>query len=105
MAVLFSAVTLSANNQEVEFFVGGIPRELDDLEGWTAFDNFMEDIDEETEVSVHAEAYDISLSQPIWLLAGGLVRSLFEPPSGRATWPAALAVVGFCRTALFSLIE
>ena len=57
MAVLFSAVTLSANNQEVEFFVGGIPRELDDLEGWTAFDNFMEDIDEETEVSVHAEAY------------------------------------------------
>ena len=27
MAVLFSAVTLSANDQEVEFFVGGIPRE------------------------------------------------------------------------------
>ena len=57
MAVLFSAVTLSANDQEVEFFVGGIPSEYDDLEGRTAFENFMEDIDEETEVSVHAEVY------------------------------------------------
>ena len=57
MAVLFSAVTLSANDQEVEFFVGGIPREYDDLEGWTDFEDFMEDLDEETEVSVHAEAY------------------------------------------------
>ena len=45
MAVLFSAVTLSANDQEVEFFVGGIPREYDDLEGWTAFEDFMEDLD------------------------------------------------------------
>ena len=49
MALLFSAVTVTANDQEVEFLVGGIPREFDDLEGWTAFDNFMEDIDEETE--------------------------------------------------------
>ena len=57
MALLFSAVTVTANNQEVEFLVGGIPREFDDLEGWTAFDNFMEDLDEETEVSVHAKAY------------------------------------------------
>ena len=57
MAVLFSAVTLTANDQQTEFFVGGIPREFDDLEGWTAFDNFMEDLDEETEVEVHVEAY------------------------------------------------
>lgn len=57
MALLFSAVRATANDQEVEFFVGGIPREYDDLEGWTAFDRFMEDIDEETEVAIHAEAY------------------------------------------------
>lgn len=57
MALLFSAVTVTANDQEVEFLVGGIPREFDDLEGWTAFDRFMEDINEETEVSVRAEAY------------------------------------------------
>lgn len=57
MAVLFSAVTVTANNEETEFLVRGIPREYDDLEGWSTFDDFMEDISEETEVLVHAEAY------------------------------------------------
>ena len=57
MALLFSAVRATANDQEVEFFVGGIPREYDDLEGWTAFDRFMGEIDKETEVAVHAESY------------------------------------------------
>ena len=32
MALLFSAVRATANDQEVEFFVGGTPREYDDLE-------------------------------------------------------------------------
>ena len=57
MAVLFSAVTVTAGDQEKEFLVRGIPRELGDIEGYTAFEEFMEDIDEETEASVHAEAY------------------------------------------------
>ena len=57
MAVLFSAVTVTAGDQEKEFLVRGIPRELGDIEGYTAFEEFMEDIDEETEVSVHTEAY------------------------------------------------
>ncbi len=57
MALLFSAVTVTANVKKVEFLVGGIPREFSDLEGWTAFETFMEDLDEETKVSVHAEAY------------------------------------------------
>lgn len=57
MALLFSAVTVTAGYDEAEFMVGGIPREYDDLVGWTAFDNFMENADAETEVSVHAEAY------------------------------------------------
>ena len=57
MALLFSAVTVTAGNEEIEFTVGGIPRECDDLVGWTAFDNFIENIDTETEVNVHAEAY------------------------------------------------
>ena len=57
MALLFSAVTVTAGNDETEFTVGGIPREYDDLVGWTAFDDFMENVDAETEVSVHAEAY------------------------------------------------
>ena len=57
MSLLFSAVTVTADNEEIEFTVGGIPREYDDLAGWTAFEDFMEDVDAETEVSVHAEAY------------------------------------------------
>ena len=37
MALLFSAVTVTADYDQVEFTVGGIPREYDDLVGWTAF--------------------------------------------------------------------
>lgn len=37
MAVLFSAVTLTADNNQVEFLAAGIPRDADDLEGWTAY--------------------------------------------------------------------
>lgn len=57
MAVLFSAVTVAAGNEESELLVGGIPREYDDLEGWTKFDDFLESITEECEVSVKVEAY------------------------------------------------
>ena len=45
MALLFSAVTVTAGYDEAEFTVGGIPREYDDLVGWTAFDDFMENVD------------------------------------------------------------
>ena len=53
MAVLFSAVTVTAiaKGEQVEFLVGGIPRELSDLEGWTAFDNFIGEIDEDMDIS------------------------------------------------------
>lgn len=57
MAVLFSAVTLTADNNQVEFLAAGIPRDADDLEGWTAYENFVDELDSEQEVSVHVEAY------------------------------------------------
>lgn len=57
MAVLFSAVTLTAGNNQAEFLAAGIPRDTDDLEGWTAYENFMDELDSEQEVSVHVEAY------------------------------------------------
>ena len=37
MALLFSAVTVTAGYDEAEFTVGGIPREYDDLVGWAAY--------------------------------------------------------------------
>lgn len=57
MAVLFSAVTVTAGDEETELLVRGIPREYDDLEGWTIFEDFLGEIEKETEVQVHAEAY------------------------------------------------
>ena len=46
-----------AGEDEIELLVSGIPREYDDLEGWSEFDDLMCFISEETEVSVRAEAY------------------------------------------------
>ena len=42
MALLFSAVTVTAGEDEVELLVGGIPREYDDLEGWSEFDDLRQ---------------------------------------------------------------
>ena len=57
MAVLFSAVTLTVGKNQVEFLAAGIPRAADDLEGWAAFEDFMDELDAEQEVGVHVEAY------------------------------------------------
>ena len=56
MAVLFSAVTVTSDSEQVEFLVGGIPKSYADLEGWTAFDNFMNEVDTEQEIQVHVAA-------------------------------------------------
>ena len=57
MAVLFSAVTLTVGKNQVEFLAAGIPRAADDLEGWAAVEDFMDELDAEQEVGVHVEAY------------------------------------------------
>ena len=57
MGVLFSAVTLTAGDKQSELLVAGIPKQYDDLEGWTLFEEFMENLDEECTVKVHADAY------------------------------------------------
>jgi len=57
MALLFSAVTATAGDDQVEFLCSGIPREFDDLEGWIAFEDFLGEIQEETDVAVRVESY------------------------------------------------
>lgn len=57
MAVLFSAVKLTAGDKETEFLAMGIPKELGDIEGYTAFENFVDELSENTAVDVHAKAY------------------------------------------------
>lgn len=84
MAVLFSAVTLTADNNQVEFLAAGIPRDSDDLEGWTAYENFMDELDSEQEVSVHVEAYRIYEKPDCW------------KPSSDTVSMAARAVCSIC---------
>ena len=57
MSLLFSKVEISTESESAEFLMGGIPRDEDDLKGWLAYDNFTEAVEDEMEISVHAEAY------------------------------------------------
>ena len=58
MALLFSHVRASTpDGNEVEFLVSGIPREFDDFDYYTKFEDFIDSIEEDTEISIHAEAY------------------------------------------------
>jgi len=52
----------------------GIPRDTDDLEGWTAYENFMDELDSEQEVSVHVEAYLYGEGETFKATPEGLVR-------------------------------
>jgi hypothetical protein len=54
MAILFSKVTMRDDYNESEFFVSGFPQEPDDLEGWTAYHEFLDEITEDTIVNIHA---------------------------------------------------
>lgn len=57
MALLFSAVTMTANGEQAKFLVGGIPRSSDDLEGWKAYERFLIDMDKAVDVQVQVESY------------------------------------------------
>ena len=48
MAILFSKVTMRDDYNESEFFVSGFPQEPDDLEGWSAYHEFLDEITEDT---------------------------------------------------------
>ena len=57
MALLFSAVTVSAETAEAEFLVFGIPTSVEDLEEWTAYHALVDRLDREQELAVHVESY------------------------------------------------
>lgn len=57
MAVQFSAVTVSADDNTTKLFVGGIPQSYDDLEGWRIFEEFLGELDQETKVHIQAQSY------------------------------------------------
>lgn len=57
MALLFSKVTMQRDFDEVEFIVGGFPTEPDDLARCDEYQDFLDEIDDETSISVHVDAY------------------------------------------------
>lgn len=57
MAIMFSKVTMRDDYNESEFLVGGFPQDADDLEGWTAYHEFLDEITEVTVVNVRAQAF------------------------------------------------
>ena len=65
IALLFSKVTIQSGFNEVEFMVGGFPTEPDDLARCDEYQDFLDEIDDETSVSVHVDAYVCGNSETI----------------------------------------
>ena len=57
MSLRFSRVTLYSAGKTTTFLVGGIPQSRADLQGWTAYDNFVSDVPRYTVVSAHVETF------------------------------------------------
>ena len=73
MAVLFSAVTITSDSDQAEFLVAGIPKSYADLEGWTAFESFMNEVDTEQDIKVHRK--EIVYKERCHPLRNGIHRS------------------------------
>lgn len=57
MAIMFSKVTMRDDYSESEFMVSGFPQEMDDLEGWSAYHEFLDEISEDTVVNIRVQAF------------------------------------------------
>ena len=57
MALLFSEVTLTVDQHQVKFLASGTPKTAADLDGWTAYEDFMEKHPESDEIKVHVDSY------------------------------------------------
>ena len=57
MALFFSEVTLEAEDKQRKFLVSGIPMDLDDLDGWTAYEDFLLELEDKTSVKFICDSY------------------------------------------------
>lgn len=57
MAVRFSAVELTANEQECKLLVSGVPTNFADLKGWKLFEDFVGELEEDTKINVQVDTY------------------------------------------------
>ena len=57
MAILFSKVSLKADDGTDEFLIGGAPSDEDELSGWAPYDDFIDSLTDEAEIEVYVESY------------------------------------------------
>lgn len=57
MSLRFSRVTLYSAGKNTTFLVGGIPQSRADLQGWTAYDNFISDVPRYMSVNTRADTF------------------------------------------------
>ena len=57
MAIQFSNVTLSAVDKMKDFLVSGEPSDQEDLEGWTAYEDFIAQLPDGADVHAQVETY------------------------------------------------
>ena len=57
MAIQFSNVTLSSGGKLKDFFVCGEPADQEDLEGWTAYEDFISQLPDDADVHAKVETY------------------------------------------------
>ena len=57
MALLFSKVNLFNGESEAEFLTMGIPRDYEDIERYTAFEEYLGDLSDECDIEVNVDSY------------------------------------------------
>jgi len=57
MSLRFSRVTLFSDGKTTSFLVGGIPQSQANLQGWTAFNNYMNDAQRYKVIDAHVETF------------------------------------------------
>ena len=64
MSIRFSRVQVMTEDKAAIFLVGGIPATQDDLDCWTAFQVFTEDMPENEVITVSAETFEYGEEEP-----------------------------------------
>ena len=57
MAILFSAVGVKVGEEQTSLLVSGVPKGYEDLSGWRAFEHFLMDVDQESDIQVDVKSY------------------------------------------------
>ena len=65
MSLLFTKVTVTDSEDGAEFLVRGIPRSIEDLRGYTAFEEFLDGICLDDDITVYCAPYTYGEGEPV----------------------------------------